>query len=605
LALDVSANLLYYRVNHRGCLSPMQWKTPSLGFCGRIGSRSLPHSRFAHLPFSAFVFLTCVLTTGSGHTTAFQQNPAPPSSNSAQTSPGSTPTAQRAADDTATFKVTVNLVLVRVVVRDSQGHPVGNLRAENFELLANGKPQTIRYFAIDHAPNPALAVQTSARSRVEHREAVNLGIPPQDFVAYVFDDVHLKSVDLMNAKAAASRHLASLAPSDRVAIFSMSGHVALDFTDDQTMIRESISKLQPAPFRTGVGEQLPSLSSLPGGGAAETAMLQQQAREQKFNDEQQGRAGLDDLKAVVTRLSRAPGLKIMVVISPDFFVSNQPLDIASYQSLVESALRAHVIVNGLDPRGLLVPSAPGCDLNEECPQGPLAAVVAPQKPTTSIWIPALMYELSYTTGGTYFHGNNDLDEGFRRADAIPEFSYVLGFSPAPLKSDGRVHPLQVRIKNSRSLGVQARRGYYAPKTQLAGLEDVKQEIQNEVLSRVEVHAFPMEFHTQFYRTDRDDIHLSVLIHADARQLRFQKVDGVNRQDLTVACGLFDENGNYVKGVEQDMKMRLQDETLAKLASSGVVTQADLVIKPGIYFIRVVVRDDQGRISTADDVIDAR
>jgi hypothetical protein len=61
----------------------------------------------------------------------------------------------------------------------------------------------------------------------------------------------------------------------------------------------------------------------------------------------------------------------------------------------------------------------------------------------------------------------------------------------------------------------------------------------------------------------------------------------------------------VKGIKQDLKMRLLDETLAKLDSSGVTTQTDLVITPGIYFIRVVVRDDQGRISTADDVVDTR
>ena len=61
----------------------------------------------------------------------------------------------------------------------------------------------------------------------------------------------------------------------------------------------------------------------------------------------------------------------------------------------------------------------------------------------------------------------------------------------------------------------------------------------------------------------------------------------------------------MKGIKQDLKMRLLDETLAKLDSSGVTTQTDLVITPGIYFIRVVVRDDQGRISTADDVVDTR
>jgi hypothetical protein len=51
-------------------------------------------------------------------------------------------------------------------------------------------------------------------------------------------------------------------------------------------------------------------------------------------------------------------------------------------------------------------------------------------------------------------------------------------------------------------------------------------------------------------------------------------------------------------------MRLQDHTLTKM-DSGVTTKADLVVKPGIYFVRVVVRDNEGRISTADDAIDTR
>jgi hypothetical protein len=82
------------------------------------------------------------------------------------------------------------------------------------------------------------------------------------------------------------------------------------------------------------------------------------------------------------------------------------------------------------------------------------------------------------------------------------------------------------------------------------------------------------------------------------------VAGTNDQHLTLACALFDENGNYVQGIKQDLKTHLLDKTLAKL-DSGVTTKADLMVKPGIYLIRVVVRDDEGRISAGDDVIDTR
>ena len=41
------------------------------------------------------------------------------------------------------LKVTSNLVVVRVVVRDAQGKPVNGLRKEDFKLFDSGKEQPI------------------------------------------------------------------------------------------------------------------------------------------------------------------------------------------------------------------------------------------------------------------------------------------------------------------------------------------------------------------------------------------------------------------------------------------------------------------------------
>ena len=43
----------------------------------------------------------------------------------------------------------MNLVLVRVVVRDAGGRAVGNLKQEDFELFDNRKPQVIKQFAVE------------------------------------------------------------------------------------------------------------------------------------------------------------------------------------------------------------------------------------------------------------------------------------------------------------------------------------------------------------------------------------------------------------------------------------------------------------------------
>ena len=80
---------------------------------------------------------------------------------------------------------------------------------------------------------------------------------PQRYVAYVFDDLHVEIPDLVRVKDAASKYLtASMAPTDRAAIFTTSGRVMLDFTDDRKQLLETIASIQQALLMRGVSERL-------------------------------------------------------------------------------------------------------------------------------------------------------------------------------------------------------------------------------------------------------------------------------------------------------------------------------------------------------------
>src|SRR5271157_3399619 len=53
-------------------------------------------------------------------------------------------------EELQTFQVKVNLVEVRVVVRDAQNNAVGTLKQEDFLLFDDKKPQTITKFSVEH-----------------------------------------------------------------------------------------------------------------------------------------------------------------------------------------------------------------------------------------------------------------------------------------------------------------------------------------------------------------------------------------------------------------------------------------------------------------------
>ena len=85
---------------------------------------------------------------------------------------------------------------------------------------------------------------------------------------------------------------------------------------------------------------------------------------------------------------------------------------------------------------------------------------------------------------------------------------------------------------------------------------------------------------------------------DVRHIHYKKVDGRNRNDLTVVSALFDRNGNYVTGNEKHLEMRLRDETLEKKLGSGLTVRSTFDVRPGMYLVRLVVRDAEGQMMAA-------
>lgn len=574
------------------------------------------------------LLVCCVPFLGSGHAYAQTANPvaAPQTAgdrNAAEVSSRETP---------ATFKARVNLVQVPVVVRDSQGRAVGNLQKEDFQLFDKGKPQFISKFSVEKSGSQAAKEKPDADGNAAGKppgESPPLAMPER-YVAYLFDDVHLAFADLARVRDAAGRHLAALRTTDRAAIFSTSGQTTLDFTDDRDNLHETLARLRPRPITstTKTGAECPDISYYMADlienkndpqafevAIAETmacqnldarqialaqATVRMFARRELNAGETEARISLGVLKDVVRRVSTMPGQRSIILISPGFFATT---DLMQYKTdVLDRAIRSNVIISALDARGLYT-VIPGGDASQSTPPGSssITAGVKSQYQITSAMVEGeVLAEMADGTGGTFFHNSNDLDEGFKRVAARPEYFYVLGFSPQNLKLDGSFHKLKVALKESNKLSVQARRGYYAPRHEADPADTAKQEIEDALFSREEMHDLPIELHTQFYKSSDENARVTVLARVNVKQLRFRKVEGRNRNDLTIASALFDRNGNYVTGAEKIVEMRLRDETLENKLHAPITVKTSLDVKPGSYLVRLVVRDTEGQLMSAEN-----
>ena len=154
------------------------------------------------------------------------------------------------------------------------------------------------------------------------------------------------------------------------------------------------------------------------------------------------------------------------------------------------------------------------------------------------------------------------------------------------------------LKLRAGLDIQARKGYYAPKKLSDAAETAKQEIEEALFSRDEMHDLPVELHTQFFKTSDKDATLAVLCRMDPKHIPFRKADGRNYNTITIVSGIFDRNGNYISGLQKVVELRLKDDTLTRLTATGMSVRTNFSVNPGTYMVRLVVRDSEGQLMAA-------
>ncbi len=534
-------------------------------------------------------------------------------------------------DTPATFNTRVNLVLVPAVVRDRQGRAIGTLQQSDFRLFDNGKPQVITKFSLEKTGVPAVAPEPLGGGSPGSDPVKPSAQPliPQRFVAYLFDDVHLSIGDLAQARDAADRQFReSPDPGSRFAIYTTSGRTTLDFTGDPEKLHETLLKIQSRPSGM-LGEDCPNIdyyiadllqnkndpslinaiiddtllcpefASVVAPTAAAQAALRRQAenlarsiaaRTLNLGDADT-RLALRVLSEVVRRIAAMPGARSVVLVSPGFLLTDQRRE---ESDIMDRAIRSNVTVNTLDARGLYA-IVPGGDASRPQVNSNSNAALRDYQRQSASASSDILAELADATGGTDFHNNNDLREGFRRTSGQPEYYYILGFSPQSLKLDGRFHTLKVALVNSPGTDLQARRGFYAPLRGTDPQEVAKQDIEDALFSRDEVRDIPVDLTMQFFKSGEDSATLSVLARVDVRHLRFRKADGRSQNTLTILSGVFDQNGNYVTGIEKVVDMSLRDQTLESMINSGMTVKTSFDVMSGTYVVRLVVRDNEGQM----------
>lgn len=499
------------------------------------------------------------------------------------------------------IRVQSNLVEVAAVVRDKHDRPVPGLTKSDFLLFDDGKPQTITNFSVQISQPQANAARSGApRSAGALAEAE---FQPRS-IALFFDDVNARfpNTGLRFAREAAMKFVRKgLDPEEKIGLFTASGTLQLDFTDNAELLLAMLDKLRvfqrvqdqaalPCPPLTqyqawvivhfgGMTNEMraaiDSASRCCPGTPDSCARTEAEAMTTIVED-----FSFDTLKAipyVIRALARRPGSRVLLLTSSGFLTQSFAQERGK---VIEAAIRGGVVINSLDTRGVTFDDRFGTHFNLDLP----------------------LSEFALGTGGRFIHNDNDLEAGFRTLSAPPRISYVLGFAPEKMEPDGRRHVLKVKVARQGKFTINARPAYFDPSPEVSPAEKRFQKLQHAVMTGDDSEAIPAEFSATPQKNSSGKCTVNIDVHVDVRKLPFQKMlwgndDRRHVERLIFITALFGADDKFLTGVEGVMDLRLREATLKDLEAKGIEAKLSFQAPAGAYRIRQIVQESvEGKMS---------
>jgi VWFA-related protein len=510
---------------------------------------------------------------------------------------------------TPTFRVGRTTVSVDVVVRDQSGNILRGLTAADFTILEDGRPQKIDTFTfqeiVDQPVKPIetttiLAgveerlkeeVQRAASPSTPAAESANTPEPSADLsgrrlVVLLFDISSMQPEEVQRAVDSSMKYAnESMAAADLVSVVTIGSTLTVltDFTDRR---EEVLAALQTLAYSDGTAVPPVAVSTVATDEAAAEATESETATDEgfeAFNNDVRLRA----LKTLADTLAPIEQKKAILYFSAGMARSGEDNQV-ELRAALNAAVRGNVGIYPVDARGLQA-VVPGGDASR--PSGRGVGLFSGQNVARQFQqltaSQGTLTTLAADTGGRAFTDTNDFSAAFTRVQRDLSAYYLLGYSSTNPSRDGRFRRIQVRVSR-RNTRVEARAGYYAERDFAnTNRRDREAQLEDQLAAAVSSTDLPMIVGTGVFRQAPDRFHVPIAVAIPGSAVPVP--EGGARVTLDLRGLIRDEQGRTVGRLRETIDVPAGGTDT--LTGRQVLYQSDVVLPPGRFSVKVVVREN--------------
>lgn len=558
----------------------------------------------------------------------------------ALTAVAATQNSQTAPGPATTIKTNTRLVLVDVVVTNDKGEPLSGLQKTDFEILEDGKPQTIANFE-------------------EHRGAgfTQIQMPPLPPHVYTnfpliqaADSINVILLDALNTptrnqvfvRAQMLKYLRTIPPGTRVAIFTLASRLRMlqGVTTDSTQLLAVLKRvgpqqsgLLPADAEDEANRHFvdfieqesraptPTTRDLAAIDPVEVAK-QFLSDNAAFQTQQRVGLTLEAMQQLASYLEGVPGRKNVIWFSGSFpgAIFGDPdlvdplNDASSFQDeirkttnlLASAQLSLYpVAAEGLDSDSVY--QANGQEISSVRPSVSIRSQLKQMQigETSRDLNHSTMEYLAKDTGGQAFYNTNGLSGVLAHVADIGSRYYSLTYSPTNSAVDGKFRRIQVKLLKTKA-NLSYRRGYFADKNAtgrkpesdpLIPLLGRNMPDYSQILLKLLVQPSnpqpPADAPRMGSNTDLKGpiTRYSVDFAVPVSDLKLDPAsDGSRHGNLEIALVAYDQEGKPLNLVVSKGEISLQPNEYASVLKGGFPIHKEIDVPQGRAFLRTGVYD---------------